>query len=244
MDRFFLPLFGAKRNTRFPETGKPVEVKRTVPELGCRASRRDEVRCFGADENNTFFTYDCINLVLMFSSCGFILRRRSPLCSSYKRVLVCGRSNIPHCSRRRASSSTSTGNSKNDISYSPPSYPSPDSGPSSPSIGPPSDEDDKAFVMRRLYEIAKPERTLILASACTLAVTSSITLLLPYACGNVLDAAVAGGIGDGGRYSPLAISMGLFGLTGMAGLGVYARSEKTSRSWAAADPANRPSRCY
>ena len=40
----------------------------------------------------------------------------------------------------------------------------------------------------------------------------------------VLDAAVAGGIGDGGRYSPLAISMGLFGLTGMAGLGVYARS--------------------
>ncbi len=85
--------------------------------------------------------------------------------------------------------STSTGNSKNDISYSPPSYPSPDSGPSSPSIGPPSDEDDKAFVMRRLYEIAKPERTLILASACTLAVTSSITLLLPYACGNVLDTA-------------------------------------------------------
>ena len=78
--------------------------------------------------------------------------------------------------------------------------------------------------MRRLYEIAKPERTLILASACTLAVTSSITLLLPYACGNVLDAAVAGGLGDGGRYSPLAISLGLFGLTGMAGLGVYARS--------------------
>ncbi len=80
-------------------------------------------------------------------------------------------------------------------------------------------------ILNRLYEIAKPERHLIYASAATLGVTSSITLLLPYACGNVLDMALleaSGGGGDG--TSPFTIALGLFGLTGTAGLGVYARS--------------------
>jgi ATP-binding cassette subfamily B protein len=77
-----------------------------------------------------------------------------------------------------------------------------------------------------LYEIAKPERYLIIASAGTLAVTSSITLILPYACGNVLDAAIleATTPGSGDQFSPFSIALGLFGLTGAAGLGVYARS--------------------
>ncbi|KAL3768047.1 hypothetical protein ACHAW5_001434 [Stephanodiscus triporus] len=162
--------------------------------------------------------------------------RRSPSCAHNKRFVVCDRSYVPSRSIiRRASSSTSTttdrnggGNNENDASdSSPPSRPSPEPSPSSPSIDLPSGDDDKGFIMRRLYEIAKPERTLILASAGTLAVTSSITLLLPYACGQVLDAAIleatTGGGGDEG-FSPLAVSLGLFGLTGTAGLGVYARS--------------------
>ena len=45
-------------------------------------------------------------------------------------------------------------------------------------------------IIQRLYEISKPERKLIIGSAATLAVTSSITLLLPYACGTVLDGAI------------------------------------------------------
>lgn len=82
-------------------------------------------------------------------------------------------------------------------------------------------------ILQRLYEISKPERNLILASAGTLAITSSITLLLPYACGHVLDAAMLeaatpGGSGD--QFSPFTVALGLFGLTGTAGLGVYARS--------------------
>ena len=81
-------------------------------------------------------------------------------------------------------------------------------------------------ILQRLYEIAKPERYLIIASAGTLAVTSSITLILPYACGNVLDAAIleATTPGSGDQFSPFSIALGLFGLTGAAGLGVYARS--------------------
>ncbi len=84
---------------------------------------------------------------------------------------------------------------------------------------------NQSEILNRLYDIAKPERHLIYASAATLGVTSSITLLLPYACGNVLDMALleaSGGGGDG--TSPFTIALGLFGLTGTAGLGVYARS--------------------
>ena len=46
------------------------------------------------------------------------------------------------------------------------------------------------IIFKRLLDIAKPERNLILASAGTLFVTSSITLVLPWACGHVLDTAI------------------------------------------------------
>jgi len=82
--------------------------------------------------------------------------------------------------------------------------------------------------LRRLYDISKPERTLILASAGTLAITSSITLVLPYACGHVLDATILQASGasgsDGGAFQPHVVALGLFALTGTAGLGVWARS--------------------
>jgi ABC-type multidrug transport system fused ATPase/permease subunit len=82
-------------------------------------------------------------------------------------------------------------------------------------------------LMTRLYQIAEPERKLILASAATLGVTSSITLILPYACGEVLDMAMmkaAGHSSSSWTFSPFLVATGLFGLTGVAGLGVYARS--------------------
>ena len=83
-------------------------------------------------------------------------------------------------------------------------------------------------IIKRIMQIARPEMKLILASAATLGVTSSITLLLPYTCGQVLDMAISssdGGDGNGnGNFSPFVVACGLFGLTGTAGLGVYARS--------------------
>ncbi len=164
---------------------------------------------------------DKTNIHLMISSRG------SVLCS----VLVCGRRNTPFSLLGRALSSTSHGRGgmKNVDSSSPPSHPSPESGTSPPTaIDAPSRlEGDKTFIMRRLLEIAKPERALILASAGTLAVTSSITLLLPYACGQVLDAAILEATvtaAGGDQFQPMTVSLGLFGLTGIAGLGVYARS--------------------
>ena len=45
-------------------------------------------------------------------------------------------------------------------------------------------------ILQRLLDLSKPERHLIIASAGTLALTSSITLLLPWACGQVLDTAM------------------------------------------------------
>lgn len=98
------------------------------------------------------------------------------------------------------------------------------------------DDDDATInskLLHRLFEISKPERTLILASAGTLLVTSSITLLLPYACGHVLDMAILEAtttttsgevVVVGSQFSPFTTALGLFSLTGIAGLGVYARS--------------------
>ncbi|KAL3810192.1 hypothetical protein ACHAXA_001613 [Cyclostephanos tholiformis] len=175
---------------------------------------------------------------MISSCCSTLLWRRLPMCP----VLVCGRRrNFPSSSLGRALSSTSRGgrgNVKNDDgSSSPPSHPSSESSTSSSAaIGAPARvEDDGGYIMRRLFDIARPERALILASAGTLAVTSSITLLLPHACGHVLDAAmleatvaaagiVGGDDGGGNKFDPLTVSLGLFGLTGIAGLGVYARS--------------------
>lgn len=77
-------------------------------------------------------------------------------------------------------------------------------------------------ILKRLYEISKPERKLIIGSAATLAVTSSITLLLPYACGTVLDGAIAASAAAS-DYNPFQVSLGLFGLTCTAGIGVGLR---------------------
>lgn len=87
-------------------------------------------------------------------------------------------------------------------------------------------EKDNMNILSRLYEIAKPERNLIYASAATLGITSSITLLLPYACGQVLDMAILESTNpsDGESFSPFTVALGLFTLTGTAGIGVYARS--------------------
>jgi ABC-type multidrug transport system fused ATPase/permease subunit len=74
----------------------------------------------------------------------------------------------------------------------------------------------------RLVEISKKEWSLIALSASTLGVTSSVTLLLPYASGTVIDYTVTSGA-DGG-VSPIVMATGLFGLTALAGGGVYLRT--------------------
>jgi ABC-type multidrug transport system fused ATPase/permease subunit len=80
-------------------------------------------------------------------------------------------------------------------------------------------------ILQRLYDLSKPERHLILASAATLGITSSITLLLPYACGHVLDTAILSTAeGAASSFNPLSISAGLFALTCTAGLGVALRT--------------------
>jgi ABC-type multidrug transport system fused ATPase/permease subunit len=85
----------------------------------------------------------------------------------------------------------------------------------------------------RLVELSRQEWRLIAMSAATLGLTSSVTLLLPFASGQVIDytiataatASAAGGAsGGGGALSPMMLATGLFGLTAAAGGGVYLRS--------------------
>jgi ABC-type multidrug transport system fused ATPase/permease subunit len=59
-------------------------------------------------------------------------------------------------------------------------------------------------------------------SASTLGVTSSITLLLPFASGTVIDYTIMNSGGDG--HSPLLLATGLFGLSAMSGGFVYMRN--------------------
>jgi ABC-type multidrug transport system fused ATPase/permease subunit len=75
-----------------------------------------------------------------------------------------------------------------------------------------------AFV--RLGQLSKPEWTLIGLSAATLGVTSSVTLLLPFASGQVIDYTIQNA--DGG-LPPMVLASGLFGLSALAGGGVYLR---------------------
>eukprot|EP01063_Lacrimia_lanifica_P018400 TRINITY_DN25321_c0_g1_i1.p1 TRINITY_DN25321_c0_g1~~TRINITY_DN25321_c0_g1_i1.p1 ORF type:complete len:627 (+),score=171.15 TRINITY_DN25321_c0_g1_i1:98-1978(+) len=87
-------------------------------------------------------------------------------------------------------------------------------------------------VWKRMAELARPEWGLVAAGAATLGVTSSVTLLLPYASGQVLDMAIAeaaGGAGDS-AFSPVLVAAGLFGMTGVAGLGVFIRSVLLTRA--------------
>ena len=74
----------------------------------------------------------------------------------------------------------------------------------------------------RLLQISRSEWPLIGLAMSTLVVTSSVTLLLPYASGNVIDYTITSG-GDGAA-SPLVLASGLFGLSTLAGGGVYLRT--------------------
>jgi ATP-binding cassette, subfamily B (MDR/TAP), member 10 len=80
----------------------------------------------------------------------------------------------------------------------------------------------------RLMELSRQEWKLIAMSAATLGVTSSITLLFPYASGQVIDstiqAATLGADAASSTMSPLFMASGLFGLTAIAGGGVYLRA--------------------
>lgn len=75
-------------------------------------------------------------------------------------------------------------------------------------------------VLGRLVNFAQPEHALIYSSALTLLVTSSVTLILPTASGRVLDMVMSGDP----SVSPGLVAAGLFGLTALAGTGVYART--------------------
>ncbi|KAL3937844.1 MAG: hypothetical protein SGBAC_007125 [Bacillariaceae sp.] len=75
--------------------------------------------------------------------------------------------------------------------------------------------------LERLLEFSRSEWKWIGLSASTLGVTSSITLLFPYASGSVIDYTISNA-NDG--YSPLLLASGLFGLSAIAGGGVYLRS--------------------
>lgn len=81
----------------------------------------------------------------------------------------------------------------------------------------------------RLAELSRPEWGLIAKSAATLGVTSSVTLLLPYASGHVIDATAMVLMDEtatttSATSSPLVMAVGLFGLTSLSGLGVYLRT--------------------
>lgn len=72
----------------------------------------------------------------------------------------------------------------------------------------------------KLLQFSKPEWPLIGASAATLVVTSSITLFLPYASGQVIDVTMTAG----SETSPMYMAGGLFGLISLSGFGVYLRT--------------------
>jgi ATP-binding cassette subfamily B protein len=73
--------------------------------------------------------------------------------------------------------------------------------------------------LSKLWQFSRPEWPLVAASTATLAVTSSITLLLPYASGQVIDLTIASD-----NSSPIVMAGGLFGLMTVSGGGVYLRA--------------------
>ncbi|MGK3739007.1 MAG: ABC-type multidrug transport system fused ATPase/permease subunit [Bacillariaceae sp.] len=74
----------------------------------------------------------------------------------------------------------------------------------------------------RLLQMNRSEWTTIGLAASTLVVTSSVTLLLPFASGSVIDYTIANG--ENGGTSPLFLAGGLFALSSLAGGGVYLRT--------------------
>lgn len=78
----------------------------------------------------------------------------------------------------------------------------------------------------KLFQFSKPEWPLIGASAATLVVTSSVTLFLPYASGQVIDITMT----TSEVSSPLYMAGGLFGLISLSGFGVYLRTMWLSKA--------------
>ena len=78
--------------------------------------------------------------------------------------------------------------------------------------------------LNRLVELSRQEWKLIALSAATLGITSSITLILPLASGQVIDYTIQAASGGESAISPMLMAGGLFGLTSIAGAGVYLRS--------------------
>mmetsp|Transcript_8637 Transcript_8637/g.21084 ORF Transcript_8637/g.21084 Transcript_8637/m.21084 type:complete len:721 (+) Transcript_8637:157-2319(+) len=76
--------------------------------------------------------------------------------------------------------------------------------------------------LSRLVQMSRSEWPLIGLATSTLAVTSTVTLLLPYASGVVIDYTITNG--GNGAASPLVLASGLFGLSALAGGGVYLRT--------------------
>jgi len=76
--------------------------------------------------------------------------------------------------------------------------------------------------IQKLFQYSKPEWPLISAATATLGVTSSITLLLPYASGQVVDLTLASNAAD--EASIMTMAGGLFGLMAISGCGVYFRT--------------------
>jgi ABC-type multidrug transport system fused ATPase/permease subunit len=75
--------------------------------------------------------------------------------------------------------------------------------------------------LQRLIELSKPEWNLIALSAGTLGISSSITLLFPFAAGQVIDYTVSS---SSSSLSPPMLATGLFGLSAVAGGAVYIRA--------------------
>jgi ABC-type multidrug transport system fused ATPase/permease subunit len=75
--------------------------------------------------------------------------------------------------------------------------------------------------LSRLMELSRREWKLIGLSAATLGITSSITLILPFASGQVIDYTINS---PDNAMSPMVLASGLFGLSAVAGGGVFLRS--------------------
>ena len=94
----------------------------------------------------------------------------------------------------------------------------------------PKKANDTFQTLQRILNLAKPEWNLILGAVATLGMTSTVTLIYPYASGQVIDLAIltdGSSISTSTNTSPnylYQLSMGLFGLTMIAGTGVYIRS--------------------
>ena len=75
--------------------------------------------------------------------------------------------------------------------------------------------------LTKLFQFARPEWPLIGAATATLSITSSVTLVLPYASGRVIDASMTG---DAAASSPMLMAGGLFTLVLFSSGGVYLRN--------------------